>query len=300
MNNSSHIDTEALNIASIEQMASGIVFITSLYRQLKGGFDLLRLANKLITEGPHLLELYKKDFATSVDFYKKQPINTIAQLAAEIFPKLTFPLEIKTVINELLEEELRTNTLTSIIAKISQTEVYEQLVHKTKSWEMTEDLDQAINDEEIVTQLSELAKTDDTSEFLGSFLELPQSIQGFILFLLVSLSISITGNFLTDEIKAHLESNKEKPKAIVIRELKATNLSLPDFIKEYDCGFIYASNVRLRTGPSTQHQVVTVLDKGQVIKIINSKPYWSEVEIISSKEALTGWVATQFIGHFKK
>ncbi|UNH31388.1 SH3 domain-containing protein [Moellerella wisconsensis] len=148
-------------------------------------------------------------------------------------------------------------------------------------------------DNTIVTEVCD--KTD--------FFSLSPSLQNIIFyiinFVIFPIIINLFSNYLYSQIQQIQQEYTVLTSKVEVRQQVRKMASLYD--KEVLKGLrvIIGHNVQLRTKPSMKSSVITLLDIGKVVRIVDkSDKVWLLVEIEEDDELIQGWVSRRYTQHF--
>jgi len=138
---------------------------------------------------------------------------------------------------------------------------------------------------------------------IGNYVQkLRKPIVTLLLIVILPFLINIASNLSTsyfETIIIELANKPQREKIKAIRQEAQQDFSL-QFLQAYR--FISASTVKVRKGPSTNHQVIDEIYFGQVAKLVKKGRKWSSIEYTDDDtgEEITGWVFNRYLKKFKK
>jgi uncharacterized protein YgiM (DUF1202 family) len=133
------------------------------------------------------------------------------------------------------------------------------------------------------------------------FANLPPLVQAVFFFILLQVFLpqlnSISANLLTPVVESYLQGNNLTDREKV-KEIKGIPVHLSGVATE-GLRFITGNNVRLRSGPSTNSEILDELLLGQVVTVLSKDRNWIEVTYkYGDGETMSGWVFTRYTAKF--
>ena len=154
---------------------------------------------------------------------------------------------------------------------------------------------------EVHENIAKVSSCSDPKSFSEYFTRLPLTIQMVIFYILIHVLLpqinSISANLITPHVEKYLSSSTDQNK-LKIKEIKSIGSSA-----EFDTSnlrFITGANVRLRSKPRTDSNIIDDLKFGQVVTVLDKKKNWIKVSYsYEDDEVLIGWVFTRYTAKFK-
>ncbi|ENR5390299.1 SH3 domain-containing protein [Providencia rettgeri] len=220
----------------------------------------------------------------------------LGQMVKGVFPLLK-PFELGSGHHQLLESISKNYNLESI-----------SIISKLKNSPLTKGyVYHEYDTEDISAHYGDFYKLDNAimAEVCGEtdFFRLPprlkQSIYYIIDKLILPLIIGLISGYMLNQYLQIQQEYAVLTSPIEVRQQARKMTSLYD--KEVLKGLrvIIGHNVQLRTKPSMKSSVITLLDIGKVVRIIDkSDKVWLLVEIEEEDEFIQGWVSRRYTQHF--
>lgn len=220
----------------------------------------------------------------------------LGQMVKGIFPLLK-PFELGSGHYQLLESISNNYNLESIaiISKLKNSPLAKGYVYHEYD---TEDMS-AFNDDVYELDNTIVTEICDKTDFFSLSPRLQNMIFYMINFVILPIIISLLSNYLYDQFQQIQQECTVLTSPIEVKQQARKMTSLYD--KEVLKGLrvIIGHNVQLRTKPSMKSSVITLLDIGKVVRIIDkSDKVWLLVEIEEEDEFIQGWVSRKYTQHF--
>ncbi|HHR5883425.1 SH3 domain-containing protein [Moellerella wisconsensis] len=220
----------------------------------------------------------------------------LGQMVKGIFPLLK-PLELGLSDHQLLESISKNYNLESI-----------GIISKLKNSPLTKDYVYHEHDiEDVSIHYDDFYGLDNAivAEVCGEtdFFRLPPRLKQLIYYIIDKLVLPlviglISGYILSQYLQVQQDFTVLTSKAEVRQQArKMTSLYDKEVLK--GLRVIIGNNVQLRTEPSMKSSVITLLDIGKIVRIVDkSDKVWLLVEIEEEDEFIQGWVSRRYTQHF--
>lgn len=153
---------------------------------------------------------------------------------------------------------------------------------------------------QIAEQIDDLAKAEESSDFLRLFRQIPTAIQVIMLFMVLQILLpiinSVTANIVTPYVEA-IVANSVKPRRELVKAIASTRIEDLDLSQHR---FVTVEVLHLREQPSTKSQILDDLQLGQVLTVVSRERNWMEVAYTHEDgEIMQGWVFARYAAKFK-
>lgn len=212
------------------------------------------------------------------------------------FPFLK-PFELGLSHHQLLESIAKNYNLESIriISKLKNSPLTKDYIYREYNVEDASAFNEDVYelDNTIVTEVC------DKTDFFSLSPRLKNIIFYIINFVIFPIIINLFSNYLYSQFQQIQQEYTVLTSKVEVRQQARKMASLYD--KEVLKGLrvIIGHNVQLRTEPSMKSSVITLLDIGKVVRIVDkSDKVWLFVEIEEEDEFIQGWVSRRYTQHF--
>jgi hypothetical protein len=120
------------------------------------------------------------------------------------------------------------------------------------------------------------------------------------IYIIIPIFVNVCANILSDKVGLYNKEIKRNRSKIVQTVNAQINHLKPDksFYKYYR--FVYIDKLNVRVGRSRKTRVISVINFGQLVKVIKVKNDWALIECMFEEESIciTGWVFVRYLKKF--